>query len=527
MLVKRSIVEKWYQRDSWVYKNFAYLFQNPLWKKSIPRGFSVCPYFWLNLFSFFIFRPLFVAPIKYIIRPLIRAIGRPATSIDEWLYNQLQKIGLGTDRYYSGLGIARGVLFSFVAILFPLLLCLLGYNIYHYYLNLDGVWTSLYWFWTVASLVPLFISIFAHKIKGTTECKPGYYLVGWFALFVISLFVFIPHHTLHALSIVFFSTIHGLGHFFSMCWTGAIYGLGAAFSAIWAVFKIVFSWKPWAIMILPWWGLILAITVIGWLGDKALTWWDDHTTQSLLQRNPDQLYARFRQEWLDLFVRIILQHKRWKNGEIFDDNNFDSYTSKAVNAMKYSIIRRTFEEFWKTELDILQKDYPLISDSGWKEIASSDTTNHRFWCLKTGLTEKRVSDQFPRMDVDKFLVTLRGIVNEDKYVKELAAQYKADAEHREKKRTARQYSVSHELCIEITHAIAAASKAVVRGTWNGICWVFSNVGTFCAYMWILIKAKKQGACPYITFTNPDNNINNKTAVNVGPEENRSKKQSAA
>ena len=57
MLVKQSIVEKWYQRDSWVYKNFAYLFQNPLWNKAIPGGFSVCPYFWLNLFSFFIFAP--------------------------------------------------------------------------------------------------------------------------------------------------------------------------------------------------------------------------------------------------------------------------------------------------------------------------------------------------------------------------------------------------------------------------------------------------------------------------------------
>jgi hypothetical protein len=46
------------------------------------------------------------------------------------------------------------------------------------------------------------------------------------------------------------------------------------------------------------------------------------------------------------------------------------------------------------------------------------------------------------------------------------------------------------------------SKAAVHGIWNFICWVFSNIGTFLAYMWMLIKAKKQGACPYFRFTDP-------------------------
>ena len=509
MLIKRSIVEKWYQRDSWVYKNFAYLFQNPLWDKSIPNGFSVCPYFWMNLFSFFIFRPLFVAPIKYLILPLIRAIGKPAHVVDEWLYTQLQKIGFGPPRYVVGFGMLGSTLLAILASGITFLLVFGSISIYHYYNNLDGVWTSLYWFWTVASLVPLLISIFVHKIMSTTECKPGYYLVGWVVLFIISLFVFIPHHTIHALGVALFATAHGLGHFFSMCWSGAIYGLGAAFSAIWAVLKVLFSWKPWAVIMLPWWGFILAITVVGWVGDKVLTWWDNHTLNNLRQDNPDQLYVRFRLAWVDLFVRIILEHKRWKNGEIFNDN-FDTYTSKAVNTMKYSLIRRTFEEFWKTELDALQKNYPLLRESGWKAITNADNTNTRFWNLKINLENKAVSDQFPKMSVDEFLVALRDIVLKDKYVKELAAQYKSDDEHREKRRVARKNSRSHELCIEITHAIADGSKAAVRGLWDFIRWVCSSICTFFAYMWMLIKAKKQGACPYITFTNPGQNINNKS-----------------
>ena len=89
MLVKRSIVEKWYQRDSWVYKQFSCLFSNPLWNKKIPNGFSVCPYFWLSLFSFFIFHPFFVAPIQYIIIPIIKGIGAPAKAVDKWLFNHI------------------------------------------------------------------------------------------------------------------------------------------------------------------------------------------------------------------------------------------------------------------------------------------------------------------------------------------------------------------------------------------------------------------------------------------------------
>lgn len=501
MLVKQSIVEKWYQRDSWVYKNFAFLFQNPLWTKDIPNGFSVCPYFWLNLFSFFIFRPFFVAPIKYLILPLIRAIGKPAHVIDEWCYNQLQKIGIGPFSYCSGFGIVGSTLLVMGVVGIIVLTSLLGYKTYQYYNSLDGVWTSLYWFWTAASLVPLSIGMIVHKITGTSECKPGYYFVGWLALFVVSLFVFIPHQTLYALYVAFFATTHGIGHFIAVCWNGAIYGLGIALSSIWAVFKTVFSWKPWTMLMLPWWGFILAITIVGWLGDKVLTWWDNRIVQSLRQKNPDQLYVRYRHAWLDLFVRITLQHKRWKNGEIFDEK-FDTYTSKAVNAMKYELIRRTFEEMWKTELDILQKDYPLIQEVGWKAMANADGTNERFMYLKAFLENPLSADKFPRMEVENLIAALRTVALQDKEVKRLAEQYRADAKWRKKHKEAKKTSWTHVTCIKVTHAIADTSKAIVCGTGRGICWVFSNIGTFLAYMWMLIKAKKHGVCPYFRFTNP-------------------------
>jgi len=57
-LVPTNTYLRWYRTDSWVYRQFAYLFQNPLWKTKIPGGCSLCPLFWLALFSFTFFRLL-------------------------------------------------------------------------------------------------------------------------------------------------------------------------------------------------------------------------------------------------------------------------------------------------------------------------------------------------------------------------------------------------------------------------------------------------------------------------------------
>ena len=501
MLVKQSIVEKWYQRDSWVYKNFAYLFQNPLWNKSIPNGFSVCPYFWLNLFSFFIFRPLFVAPMKYLIIPFIKALGKPAHVVDEWLYGLWQKLDFAPPRYSTGIGFMMTTLATVVTVGMGIILWVGGVKTYHYYQSLDGVYYSLYWFWTVASLLPLFLSMVIHKMAKTEGCKPGYYFLGWLVLFVISLFVFIPHQTLHTLSHVFFATTHGIGHFISVCWTGAIYGIGVALSFLWAAFKAIFSWTPFSILMLPWWGFIVGITVFMWVFDRIMTWWDNRTVQSLRQANPTELYTRFRQAWLDLFVRITLQGKRWKNGETIDEA-FDTYTAKAVNAMRYGLMRRAFEEMWKTDLDSLQKDYPFLKDNGWKAIANADGTNARFSYLKDYLEIPMSADRMPHMDVNTLIAALRTVALNDPEVKKLAEQYKADAIWREKQREAKKNGWAHTTCIKVTHAIADGFHATVHGIWNFICWVFSCICTFFAYMWMLIKAKKQGACPYFRFTDP-------------------------
>lgn len=91
-LVPLNVVKTWYRKESLVYKNFAYLFQNQLWCKTIPNGFSLCPYFWLSLFSLFIVRP-FIG-LVLLCRAVVDRLG-------------LIKLINFSDKYCSKLAVAR------------------------------------------------------------------------------------------------------------------------------------------------------------------------------------------------------------------------------------------------------------------------------------------------------------------------------------------------------------------------------------------------------------------------------------
>jgi len=70
-LVKEAVYKKWFSTDHWMYKQFSYIFENPLWSKNVPSGFSLCPYFWMSILIGFIGLRLFLVPallaIKYMI----------------------------------------------------------------------------------------------------------------------------------------------------------------------------------------------------------------------------------------------------------------------------------------------------------------------------------------------------------------------------------------------------------------------------------------------------------------------------
>lgn len=72
-LVPQPVYAAWFSRQSWVFKQFSYLFVNPLWQRPVPKGFSLCPYWWGALAAFFVLRPLVYLTLG--LRAVARALG--------------------------------------------------------------------------------------------------------------------------------------------------------------------------------------------------------------------------------------------------------------------------------------------------------------------------------------------------------------------------------------------------------------------------------------------------------------------
>lgn len=90
-LVSNNVIDAWFKRDSWVYKHFAYLFYNPIWKGNVPKGYSLCPYFWMAMFSMLVFRP-FIIPVLFILRFSAKGF-KPLGSSLKYMDDKIQNAG--------------------------------------------------------------------------------------------------------------------------------------------------------------------------------------------------------------------------------------------------------------------------------------------------------------------------------------------------------------------------------------------------------------------------------------------------
>ncbi len=493
MLVKQSIVEKWYLTDSWVYKNFAYLFQNPLWMRRIPTGFSICPYFWMSMFSILAFRPFIVFPIQYFILPVMRMIGKPARVVDEFVYKFLQHIfGNNSNTYAPGLGFLGGLAFGFLATIVVGFLLVTGVKGWEFYNYLTTTYNGTFVFWSMFSFAALFGIIASHKAITKTECKSMYYLFVWLALFIIASIVFVPSEV--------WNIITGTGSLIAEFAIGTkdIAWIVISFVATWVWFgvKIAATWTPINAFHLPWWGYFAIMAITGWIVSKCTTYKNEQNIYTLRQTDPAELYARFRMVWIDSMMQVLLLGKSWKNGS-FIAENFDGYMYGAVTAYRQTLLRQTFEKMYCKELDELQKNYPFLTKGAWEIIVKeTDFADTRFKMYKNGLAEG--SEHFPNFNSENFIKMFESIANSDISVKALAKEYHRKDEEAYLKRQARKNSWTHVTCLKFTSSIASTVHNVGRGLKT----IGSNTITFTAYMWMLIKAKKQGACPYFKFTAP-------------------------
>lgn len=472
----------------------------------------MCPYFWLSLFSFFIFRPLFVAPIHYGIRPLLRLFGKPASFVDSLCRKLLTKIG-GDSASLAAPGIS--IFFTFILTLVALVavggVVFLGAKLVALYAYLQGFSAGIFAFWSGLSFIVMWITLGIHKGVTNTDCKTMNYLWIWLVLFLVACGIFVPTEII--------SIITGFGSGIGLIaksvgviiWKGiCACGTGIAIGATWLgkFLLSLLSWKPWAFLILPWWGFIVLLTIMGWLGDKVLSFLDGKQKDNLLQTNPQELYAQYRQSWIGLFTRVLSESKHYKSGDEFQ--HVPGYKEKACRTMSYSLYRAAFEHMWKDRLDKLQTTFPSTKWDELRGVLKLDGTESRFRHLHEALNGTFEPFYF---DTSTFGSSINAVMNTTfkKDIEDLAESYRKQDERKEERREARKHSWSHLTCLKFTTAIGNGASSVGRGL-KKLCklvwWVICEIGTFIAYMWTLAKAKKQGACPYILFQAPTNTLTN-------------------
>jgi len=497
MLVKRSIVERWYRTDSWVYKNFAFLLKNPLWVKPVPQGFSVCPYFWLNLFSFLIFRPFFVAPIHYVFKPIIKACGKPAAAVDSFLYEMLRKVKMAPRTPSPGQGI--GITFALTILAAFAAYCFywagVGLKDFYPYLT-ENSRTGLFAFWSVSSFAALFAVIGIHKGITKTECKTMNYLYVWLVLLIIALWVFIPAETWYVVKDIFALIGWALGGIWSgICWLFSFLG-----KWLWVGVK----WAPIEAFYVPWWIYLLLLGALGYLSSNIFGFLDNSEFEDFGEESDgEDRLRRNREAWISVFARVLCGHEYWRTGEYFAESyslyayshgNPSEHLTKALIASRNEVYRSALETMFVEQLNVLQEKFPFLNRMKLYEIYDLSSSSDRFEALEA---EIGVHLNF---DNSNFAQTIERVLKSDVLLRQqidgIVDHYEEMDADLESKKLARKNSWTHRMCILVTTKIGngfGRAGALVK-------WIWLNIHTLASYLWMLVKAKKQGACPYIRFT---------------------------
>jgi len=149
-------------------------------------------------------------------------------------------------------------------------------------------------------------------------------------------------------------------------------------------------------------------------------------------------------------------------------------------------------------LTALQEYYPVVTDSVW-----------------TAMKTMNLEDRFSRINALEPCQKLNVGFNFDSYQfshklweavenSDVSEMIRNQAEHflamDVQRELRRERSVMRKWC----NSTAEKLGEFVSGIMALGLWILKNIATLFAYLWMLVKAKKQGACPYFRFTDSNN-----------------------
>lgn len=448
MLVPEKIVKQWYKPSSRVYKNFKYLFQNPLWDKPMPKGFTVCPYFWLSLFSMFVLRP-FVLLMTCVVLPLMKKCGAPLVTFDK----KVRAYGLDNFADMNGGGIVQIFLGLLAMVVIPVALLLL----YHFVLLAPTFSGKL----TLLSIEVVAACLLAGTIYGKKNSNFPAFSVGLGAI---------------ATGLLFNGVVY-INHVI-----GAI--LFAVSMIVWLVTMIfVLLWS--ALSYSPFWG-------VSWVIDAAVFFGVSYV-------------------FFSKFYDVEFESKILDGADAVNDftNEWYRYANDAFSFHQKSLTA-TAVHYWMSKNDH-DGDSELLRPymRGFIQRKSAELTKHLAETYKTVSPEKGYSAKFDGVDLNsKMKMASHDHSNrvwdmEDEIVNyaveqfskspRLIARYHADIARRER---FLEYTAHFGKLFDAT---MGGIVKYTRPALKFIGWILKGIVTIACYLWIIAKAKKKGACPYIMF----------------------------
>ena len=532
--VSKSCIEEWFTTDSWVYKNFSYMFKNPIWNKRIPSGFSLCPYFWIALFSMCVFRPFFVPTIQVSAWIVCKGFT-PLRVIDRWINKTLD---LGAP---VGVGLFIGLILLFVTGCVGAFTGLLV-GAYFRYIHPTPLATCCFWYGFVNLVAICTTGIYGrvHR-RDANPCPVKWYSAVIFIASTIAFYVLDSEAVVGGVATIG-ESVAALGNALMggviLIFKGIFIGLGWIAAGIWFVLKVICLYIAGLTIIglplLAWCGITLLVG--GALG-KLMT-----SKDTIIRRsNPTKSNA---DDWRDLFISVIAndRHSMPYKSEIatalngcirkLPEDYKWSYATRQMERTVIAFILRSiripksfmeieFHKFLKLRrqmlkgssgLSLLHMPYTYkglfklvetdIRDF-LRDIDIIDTKARDLLCntySKRKTFEKKVRTVFNKqLKADLIIrIDLRNAMREVSIQKEKV----------KKARSTRLATMCHLISDPIANCFSSLGiiiRAVVwtfmiKGTWKAVCKTLKFLKIFIVYMWTVSKSLKHGACPYMTFT---------------------------
>lgn len=431
-LVPSNTVSRWYRKDSWVYRNFTYLFKNQLWNKDVPTGFSLCPYFWLALFSMTVFR-VFVGAVL-LTRMLFKPFGNLLGKMDHFLATSFGgKVSEGS---------IPGVP-TFITALIAFAGCS---GIYGAVKGAIALITS----YTAAGALPALFIPFGLVVLGivcgcyysatqyrNNRCKVEYYLRIGLILGLCLGYWTMPNELTEAtvgIGYLFWELIRTLGHFLyhtilGNVWHFIVYCCSGVYHSI--VDHLVFIGSA-----------IVGVLLMSIFG---------YATSAYIFTEEKREAAEKRKALRDKATSILkeIAHDAW------GADNFNNHASRN-------------RDYWKAYIWSVPEAVALAYHLAQQGKVSDDAYN-------------TIIERAKKAALDT-----------------LEFELKLKQQHDVKTGPS-----ASEMCHKVSTKLAYVCELMAyipRQLVNGLIWLFKELWTFTCLMFSLIKAKKQGACPYLKFT---------------------------